>query len=281
MATKDVALALHMMYPKTYIAFSRGYSSSHLGVDMAWNSSQGGAHVPVFSPADGTVVTAVDGKGNTWGTSDHGYGNYVIVEHAKGVRTLVGHLEKWSVAVKVGQAVKRGQTLGIQGNSGYSNGYHVHFEVRLDGSKVNPVDYTFAYPVQIVNAYTEKEYGIKHYTPVKYVGTPVERNSAVDQLKVITDTLRARVTPSLSGTVLGYVKTGIYNVKDIRQADGYVWYDCGEFWCANNAAETWCNYMPKTVPHFDLLMKKLNEQQKNSMEVWCKAEGIEYSVTEV
>ena len=92
MGTKETCLALHLQYPKTYIAFSRGYSSSHLGVDMAWNSAQGGAHVPVFSPADGTVVTAVDGKGNTWGTSDHGYGNYVIVEHAPGVRTLVDTL---------------------------------------------------------------------------------------------------------------------------------------------------------------------------------------------
>ena len=205
MGTKETCLALHLQYPKTYIAFSRGYSSSHLGVDMAWNSAQGGAHVPVFSPADGTVVTAVDGKGNTWGTSDHGYGNYVIVEHAPGVRTLVGHLEKWSVAVKVGQTVKRGQTLGIQGNTGYSNGYHVHYEVRLDGTKVNPVDYTFAYPSQVVNKYTESDYGIKHYTPTQYYGHPVERDSKVDQFRIDTDTLRARETPSLTGKILGYV----------------------------------------------------------------------------
>jgi len=273
MSTKDTALALHLQYPKTYIAFSRGYSSSHRGVDMAWNSAQGGPHVPVFSPADGTVVSA---------GYDSSYGNYVQIEHTKGVRTLMAHMANNSLLVKTGQLVKRGQQVGTQGTTGNSTGYHVHYEVRLDGVKVDPVLYTFAYPEQVVNAYTDKEYGIKHYSPVKYVGDPVERNSSVDQLKVITTTLRARVTPSLNGTVLGYVNTGIYNVEDIRQADGYVWYNCGQgFWCANDAKETWCTYMPKTIPHYDITMKKLVEAQKDAMIAWCKSEGVEYEVKEV
>ena len=110
MGIKETALALHLQYPKTYIAFSRGYSSSHLGVDMAWNSAQGGAHVPVFSPADGTVVTAVDGKGNTWGTSDHGYGNYVIVEHAKGPVFLPGESQGWGALWAVVSGVAQSWT---------------------------------------------------------------------------------------------------------------------------------------------------------------------------
>lgn len=272
MGTKETALSLHLQYPKTYIAFSRGYSSSHKGVDMAWNNAQGGPHVPVFAPADGTVVSA---------GYDSSYGYYVQIEHAKGVRTLMAHMAKGSLLVKVGQAVKRCQQVGTQGSTGNSTGYHVHYEVRLDGVKVNPVDYTFAFPEQVVNAYTDKDYGIKHYTPVKYVGTPVERDSKQDQLKVITDTLRARVTPSLSGTVLGYVKPGIYNVSGIREADGYKWYDCGQgFWCANNKAETWCNYLPKTEPKYSLTMLHLNEGQKEAMIAWCKGEGVEYNIVE-
>lgn len=278
MGIKETALALHLQYPKTYIAFSRGYSSSHLGVDMAWNSAQGGAHVPVFSPADGTVVTAVDGKGNTWGTSDHGYGNYVIVEHAPGVRTLVGHLEKWSVAVKVGQAVKRGQTLGIQGSSGYSNGYHVHYEVRLDGTKVNPVDYTFAYPTQVVNKYTQSDYGIKHYEPIQNYGHPVERNSKVDQFRIDTDTLRARTEPSLKGKVLGYVNKGIYNVGESVRADGYIWYKIEDFWCAYD--KQWAEFLPKQDSKYTLTMSHLNEAQKAAMVAWCEGEKVEYKVSE-
>ena len=281
MGIKETALGLHLKYPKTYVSFSRGFTSGHQGVDLAWRSDMGGAYVPVFSPADGKVVTAVDGRNNTWGTSDHGYGNYVMVEHASGVVSLVGHLLKGSVAVKVGQKVVRGQTLGTQNNSGYSNGNHVHMELRLNGTRVNPADYFFAYPDQTINANTQKEFNIKHYTPVKYWGDPVERNSAVDQLLVITDTLRARENPSLSGLVLGYVRTGYYNVSEYRDADGYRWYHCGNFWCANNAQETWCNYIPKTEPHFDLTMKKLTVKQRDAMTAWCQAEKVEFEVKEV
>lgn len=281
MGIKETALGLHLKYPKSYVSFSRGFTSGHQGVDMAWRSDMGGAYVPVFSPADGKVVTAVDGRNNTWGTSDHGYGNYVMVEHASGVVSLVGHLLKGSVAVKVGQKVVRGQTLGTQNNSGYSNGNHVHLELRLNGTRVNPADYFFAYPDQTVNANTQKEFNIKHYTPVKYWGDPVERNSAVDQLLVITDTLRARENPSLSGLVLGYVRTGYYNVSEYRDSDGYRWYHCGNFWCANNAQETWCNYIPKTEPHFDLTMKNLTVKQRDAMTAWCQAEKVEFEVKEV
>ena len=281
MGIKETALALHLKYPKTYISFSRGFTSGHQGVDLAWRADMGGAYPPVFAPADGKVITAVDGRGNTWGTSDRGYGNYVMIEHASGVVTLMGHLLKGSICVKVGDKVKQGQTIGTQNNSGYSNGNHVHLEIRLNGTRYNPADYFFAYPDQTVNANTQKTYNIKHYTPVKYVGTPVERDSKVNQLKVITDTLRARVTPSLSGTVLGYVNPGIYNVSEIREADGYKWYDCGQgFWCANNKAETWCNYLPKTEPKYSLTMLHLNEGQKEAMVAWCKGESVEYKVVE-
>lgn len=280
MGTKETALSLKMQYPKDYVSFSRGFSSSHLGVDMAWNSNYGGQSVPVYAPADGTVVTAVDGKGNTWGTSDHGYGNYVMVEHAKGVRTLMAHLKKGSVCVKVGQLVKRGQTLGIQNNSGYSNGTHVHLEVRLDGTRVNPVDYLYAYPNQIVNASSEKEFGIKRYTPTTFVGTPVERNSKVDQIKVLTNTLRARSAPNLQGKINGYIRTGIYDVHGITDADGYTWYNVEEYWIANNASSTYCTYLPKTEPKYALTMLHLNSGQKDAMVAWCKGENVEYNVVE-
>ena len=275
MSTADRAIALHLQYPKEYIALSRGYDPSikHYGVDMAWNSSKGGKYVPVYAPGDGKVVTSA------W---DNSYGYYVQIEHASGIRTLMAHMKEMP-CVKVGDKVKRGQRVGTQGSTGNSTGPHVHFELRLDGKKVDPVPYVFAYPEQEVNKYTQADYGIRHYEPpkpVKYVGTPVERNSAVNQLKVITDTLRAREKASLSATVFGYVTPGIYNVEDIRDADGYRWYDVGDFWCANNAAETWCNYLPKTEPKYTLTMLHLNEGQKDAMIAWCKGEGVEYKVVE-
>lgn len=273
MGTKERALALHLQYPKEYVSFSRGYylgENPHRGVDMAWNADHGGKYPPVFAPGDGTVVTSA------WHNS---YGYYVMIEHAPGIRTLMAHMKELPI-VKVGQKVVRGQRIGTQGSTGNSTGPHVHFEVRLDGVRVDPVDYVFCYPDQIVNAATDEHYHLKHYTPVKYWGNPVERNSMMNQLKVITTTLHARENPSLSALKLGYVRTGIYDVSEYRDADGYRWYHCGDFWCANNAVETWCEYMPKTDPKYLLTMKRLNIGQKDAMVAWCKSENVEYEIKE-
>lgn len=279
MGIKETALSLRMQYPKDYISFSRGYSSSHQAVDMAWNSNYGGQHVPVYAPADGTIVTAVDGKGNTWG-KDTSYGNYVMIEHASGVRTLMAHMLKGSICVKVGQKVSRGQTVGIQNNSGNSNGTHCHVEVRLNGTRVNPVDYLFAYPTQVVNAYTEKEYGIKKYTPTMFVGNPVERNPKVDQVKVITNTLRARSEPNLKGKINGYIRMGIYDVHGITEADGYTWYQVDDYWIANNKESTYCTYLPKTETKYTVSILHVTEDQRDDIQDWCQKNKLECVVHE-
>lgn len=272
MGTKETALALHLQYPKEYVSFSRGYYTSpspgHYGVDMAWNSNYGGAYPPIYAPADGKVVTSA------W---DSSYGYYVMIEHATGVRTLMAHMKELPI-VHVGDKVVRGQRIGTQGSTGNSDGPHVHFEVRLDGKKVNPVDYAFVYPNQIVNAYTDAHYGLKHYEPIKYYGTPVARNSKVDQFKIDTDTLRARTEPNLKGKVLGYVNKGIYNVGESVRADGYIWYKIDDFWCAYD--KQWAEFLPKADPKYSLTMLHLTEAQKAAMVAWCEGEKVEYKVSE-
>lgn len=285
MGVKDVALSLKLQYPKSYISFSRGFTSSHRGVDMAWNSNYGGANAPIFAPADGEVVAVVNNKGNTWKSGVADWGNLVKIKHATNIYTLSAHMQKGSIVVKVGDKVKRGQFLGNQNNSGYSNGSHDHFEVYVGGAgtgyRVNPVEYCFAYPDQVVNADTQKTYGIKHYDPITYVGTPVARNSLVDQVKVISETLRARKTPGTSGEILGYVRTGIYNVKGTTTANGYTWFNVEDFWIAQDAAKTWCEFMPKTVPHYNGIVKNMDPDQKASFEAWCKAQKVSYTINEV
>lgn len=281
---KNTALALKMQYPKDYISFSRGFTSSHRGVDMAWNSNYGGQNPPIYAPADGEVVSVVNTKGNTYASGVADWGNLVKIKHATNVYTLSAHMMKGSIVVKVGQKVKRGDYLGKQNNSGFSQGSHDHFEVYVGGAgtkfRVNPVEYVYAYPHQTVNTDTQKTYNIQHYSPTVYVGTPVARNAKVNQIKVISTTLRARKSPSLNGEVVGYANTGIYNVTDMTEADGYKWYNTGEFWVANNSASTWCEYLPKTEPKYNLTMLNLNETQKNTMIAWCDAQGVKYSVTQ-
>ncbi|MDE0669859.1 MAG: peptidoglycan DD-metalloendopeptidase family protein [bacterium] len=97
----------------------------HQGIDIA------GAHgAPILSSESGRVDFA------GW---IGGYGNTLIVDHGGGMSTLYGHL--YGFAVTVGQTVSIGQTLGYVGNSGLSQGPHLHFEVRIDGAPVNPRTY--------------------------------------------------------------------------------------------------------------------------------------------
>ena len=97
----------------------------HTGVDIAGNSCNG---KPVVAAADGVVIVA---KYST------AYGNYVVIDHGGGITTLYAHSSK--LEVSVGQNVKAGQEIMKVGTTGYSTGPHLHFEVRENGTYVDPI----------------------------------------------------------------------------------------------------------------------------------------------
>ncbi|HKI26349.1 MAG TPA: M23 family metallopeptidase [Candidatus Sulfotelmatobacter sp.] len=102
-----------------------GEGAFHSGVDIS--SAYG--H-PVVAPADG-VVTFSDNMG--------GYGKAIIIDHSNGISTRYGHLSGF--AVTAGQAVHRGDVIGYVGASGRSTGPHLHYEVRINDTPVNPYKY--------------------------------------------------------------------------------------------------------------------------------------------
>ena len=106
---------------------SLGY---HQGIDISGAGASGSL---VVAGASGTVVKA--------GWSNGGYGNYVIIDHGNGVETLYGHMLDNSLMVTEGDTVTKGQAVGRVGNTGYSFGAHLHFEVRINGKRVNPAPY--------------------------------------------------------------------------------------------------------------------------------------------
>lgn len=87
---------------------------------------------PVQAAASGTVKQVGSGSG------DRSYGIYIEIDHGGGYSTLYAHLS--SVQVSVGQAVTQGQVIGLSGDTGYTKGAHLHFEVRQNGNKINPAN---------------------------------------------------------------------------------------------------------------------------------------------
>ncbi|KWZ82341.1 peptidase, M23 family, partial [Anaerococcus hydrogenalis] len=67
------------------------------------------------------------------------YGYAVVIDHGNGLSTLYGHNS--DLAVSPGQSVQQGQVIAYAGSTGYSTGPHCHFEVRVDGSPVDPMGY--------------------------------------------------------------------------------------------------------------------------------------------
>jgi murein DD-endopeptidase MepM/ murein hydrolase activator NlpD len=103
-----------------------GDCRSHPGIDIGVPSG-----TPVKAAAAGTVIVA--------GDDGSGYGNYVVIDHGNGLATVYGH--NTSVAVGVGSRVAQGQVIASSGCTGYCFGPHLHFEVRVNGTPVDPMQY--------------------------------------------------------------------------------------------------------------------------------------------
>lgn len=99
----------------------------HSGMDFSANVG-----TPVYVTGNGKVVQA------GW---DGLYGKCIVIDHGFGYTTRYAHLNK--ISVKVGQQVKRGETIGEVGSTGKSTGPHLHYEVHVKGQVVNPVNYYF------------------------------------------------------------------------------------------------------------------------------------------
>lgn len=98
----------------------------HKGIDLLTSSQ----HEEVFSTADGVISFVGVGEK---------YGNYIIIKHCMGYKTLYAHLEKFYV--QVGDNVKIKDTIALSGTTGESTGHHLHYEIIENGINKDPIDY--------------------------------------------------------------------------------------------------------------------------------------------
>ena len=112
----------------------KGRVTSYFG--WRWGSFHSGVDI---AAATGTPVLAADNGMVSYAGWNGGYGRLVLIDHGNGMVTAYAHLS--SYAVSVGDRVEKGQVIGYVGSSGNSTGPHLHFEVRVNGVAVNPLDY--------------------------------------------------------------------------------------------------------------------------------------------
>lgn len=105
--------------------FGTGRKRFHSGLDIA--NRRG---TPIYAPAPGTVVDV---------SYNRGYGRVLKLDHGYGITTVYAHCN--TIRVEEGERVREGDVLGTVGTTGRSTGPHLHFEVRVDGNAVDPLDY--------------------------------------------------------------------------------------------------------------------------------------------
>ncbi len=117
-------------WPLDQARLSRGFQiggkKSHWGLDLA-------------NKKNTEILAAEKGKVIYTGKGFHGYGNLIVIEHGSEWATLYAHLN--TITVKEGDEVKRGEVIGMMGNTGRSSGTHLHFEMRHNRQPVNPMAY--------------------------------------------------------------------------------------------------------------------------------------------
>lgn len=102
-----------------------GRAKAHKGIDIP-----GAIGSPIYATADGIVAMA------QW---FGGYGNFIKLTHGNSIETRYGHMSKLNV--QPGERVHKGQIIGFMGSTGHSTGSHLHYEVRIDGTAVNPMSF--------------------------------------------------------------------------------------------------------------------------------------------
>ncbi|MCL2019457.1 MAG: peptidoglycan DD-metalloendopeptidase family protein [Oscillospiraceae bacterium] len=110
----------------------------HRAIDVG-NAGINGANI--YAIQSGVVLKATEGYGG-------GYGSHVIIDHGGGVASLYAHMIYGSVTVTEGQTIEVGHILGKVGSTGWSTGPHLHFEIHVNGERVNPLEYAYTYYYQ-------------------------------------------------------------------------------------------------------------------------------------
>ena len=219
MASKMAGIVNPVLSDDTTLSldFGNTYSdgSLHKGIDVYSSLKR---ECDIIAPCDGTVTQAVNNiKGTNKNTGTLGMGNYVYLQTDRGYRVRFQHMKYGSVVVKKNQAVKRGDRIGIIGNTGYSKGRHLHLDISLPGNisggrYVSSQNRTYFDPKPFLR-------GDKQLCKDKPQEEPVKSN----RYKVMASVLNVRSGPGANYTKVSRLKKGsIITVYEIENGFGRI-----------------------------------------------------------
>lgn len=217
--------------------FSKGY---HWGVDFGWTEDK---NCDILAIQDGKVV-------DNFYSDSCGYSIVLQHDYQDGSHRWSAYIHLNNRSDKsIGTKVLQGDKIGVKGNTGNSNGYHLHIGVSDTTTKIynwNTLKALCNYdPEPHFYKWKNVEYIGEWYTTRKFIEDyqikypyPVERNEEVDQVQVLIDYLYLRDAPS-GNAYADFTVKGIYNILDRQQKGNYNWYKIGEnFWIASGGTRT-------------------------------------------
>lgn len=152
-----------------------GYTRMHKGMDFA---------VPVGTPvmAAGSGTIRFEGR-------EHGYGNFLLINHGNGYSTAYGHLSRFAAGLHNGSHVRQGQVVAYSGNTGITTGPHLHYEIRVNGNQVNPVKVKIATGIQLRGRALQAFLAERLHIDSALAAMPIETKVAVNtgELRTVKD----------------------------------------------------------------------------------------------
>jgi hypothetical protein len=196
---------------------TQGCNANHVAFDIV---NKGYTLGNIVAHSKGVVVATRNNCNKTYSSSNaaiadwgDSYGNFVLLKHGT-LYSFYAHMAFGSVCVAPGQEVKQGQKIGYMGNTGHSNGGHLHFEIRTGESwttRINPTPY-FNVDLAIE------------------IAKPKARDENKEQVEIIyDDNMRVRTSREIKdNNILGILPKGFYDVLSKQNANGYDWVEVKE-----------------------------------------------------
>ena len=183
------------------------------------------------------IVSNVKGRDET-----KGYGNYVELQHGNNIVTKYCHLKYGSIKVRLGQIVSKGQEIGYMGDTGYTFGAHLHFQVIQNGNNVDPLPYLE--DRKKITVYNENVYTTGNYivlADVLNVRAGPEINYPIVRYTSLTENAKKQMQELVGYAANGYVKGMEFTALEIKNNASDSWAKTPSGWvCIYNKDGVYC-----------------------------------------